>query len=158
MSDSLYPKFRSMLESDLEIVLVNERRGYTHPWSDGIFKDCLLSGYECRVIIYLKKIIGHGILSVAAGESHLLNVCIHPDCQGHGFGKILVEHMLDRARAKDAKRVFLEVRPSNLAAYKLYENMGFDEIGTRQNYYPSHIGREDALVLTRDLIDPHPLE
>jgi ribosomal-protein-alanine N-acetyltransferase len=154
MSDASAPVFRSMLESDLEAVLGNERRGYTHPWSDGIFKDCLASGYECRVILYLENVIGHGILSVAAGESHLLNVCIHPDCQGKGFGKILVEHMLGRARAKNAQRIFLEVRPSNLVAYKLYENMGFDEIGIRQNYYPAHAGREDALVLTRDLVDP----
>jgi ribosomal-protein-alanine N-acetyltransferase len=153
MSDSQMPEFRSMQASDLNEVLRNERRAYTHPWSDGIFKDCLKSEYECRIIVYLKKIIGHGILSVAAGESHLLNVCIHPDCQGHGFGKILVEHMLERARAKDAQRIFLEVRPSNLVAYKMYENMGFNEIGIRQDYYPAHAGREDALVLTRDLSD-----
>jgi len=158
MSESLRPEFRSMLEADLTTVLKNERRGYTHPWSEGIFLDCLNSGYECRVIVYVEKIIGHGILSVAAGESHLLNVCIHPDCQGHGFGKILVEHMLDRARRKDAQRIFLEVRPSNLVAYKLYENMGFDEIGIRQNYYPAHAGREDAVVLTRDLSDYCSLE
>jgi ribosomal-protein-alanine N-acetyltransferase len=154
MNGSLRPEFRIMLESDVQAVLKNERRGYTHPWTEGIFKDCLVSGYECRVIVYLNRIIGHGVLSVAAGESHLLNVCIHPDCQGHGFGKILVEHMIERARGKEAQRIFLEVRPSNLVAYKLYEAMGFDEIGVRQDYYPANTGREDALVLTRDLSTP----
>ena len=158
MSDSLTLEFRAMLESDLKLVIENEHCGYAHPWSEGVFADCLKSGYECRVVVYQKKVIGHGILTVAAGESHLLNVCIHPDCQGHGFGKILVEHMLERARAKDAQRVFLEVRPSNLVAYKLYENMGFNEIGVRQNYYPAHTGREDALVLTRELSDLLTLE
>ncbi len=137
---------------DLPRVMKNERRSYTHPWTEGIFKDCLKSGYECWLISCVNKVIGHGILSVAAGESHMLNVCIHPDCQGHGFGKIMVEHLLTRARIKKAKRVYLEVRPSNLVAYKLYENMGFNEIGVREDYYPAYVGREDALVLALELL------
>lgn len=137
---------------DLPRVMKNERRSYTHPWTEGIFRDCLNSGYECWLISCVNKVIGHGILSVAAGESHMLNVCIHPDCQGHGFGKIMVEHLLTRARIKKAKRVYLEVRPSNLVAYKLYENMGFNEIGVREDYYPAYVGREDALVLALELL------
>ena len=145
-------EFRPMLLDDLPRVLKNERRGYTHPWTEGIFKDCLKAGYECWLIACANKVIGHGILSVAAGESHMLNVCIHPDCQGYGFGKFMVEHLLARARIKKAKRIYLEVRPSNLVAYKLYENMGFNEIGIRENYYPAHVGREDALVLAMELL------
>lgn len=145
-------EFRPMLPDDLPGVLKNERRSYTHPWTEGIFKDCLKSGYECWLISCVDRVIGHGILSVAAGESHMLNVCIHPDCQGHGFGKIMVEHLLVRARIKKAKRVYLEVRPSNLVAYKLYENMGFNEIGVRAGYYPAYVGREDALVLAMELL------
>ena len=137
---------------DLPRVMKNERRSYTHPWTEGIFRGCLKSGYECWLISCVNKVIGHGILSVAAGESHMLNVCIHPDCQGHGFGKIMVEHLLTRARIKKAKRVYLEVRPSNLVAYKLYENMGFNEIGVREDYYPAYVGREDALVLALELL------
>ena len=96
--------------------------------------------------------IGHGILSVAADESHLLNVCIHPDQQGNGYGRILVEFMIECARLKNAQSLFLEVRPSNMVAYKLYEALGFNEIGIRENYYPAYIGREDALVLAKELL------
>lgn len=145
-------ELRRMQLIDLPDILVNERRGYTHPWSEGIFKDCIQSGYECWLIIYLKQVIGHGILSVAAGESHILNVCIHPDCQSLGFGGILVKHLLGKAQDKNAKRVFLEVRSSNRVAYKLYENLGFNEIGIRPNYYPAHVGREDALVLGKEFL------
>jgi ribosomal-protein-alanine N-acetyltransferase len=95
--------------------------------------------------------VGHGILSIAAGESHLLNVCVHPDFQGHGFGRILVEHVLERARAGKASTIFLEVRPSNVAACELYDKLGFNEVGIRENYYPSKGGREDALVLAKEL-------
>lgn len=141
-----------MQHSDLTTVMINERRGYTHPWTEGTFIDCLNAEYECWLFILEQINIGHGILSVAAGESHLLNVCINPDYQGNGFGRILVEHMLYRARQRHAARVFLEVRPSNRVAYRLYEDLGFNEIGVRKDYYPAPEGREDALVLAMELL------
>lgn len=141
-----------MRQADLPNVLKNERRGYSHPWTEGIFADCLNAGHECWLFVFEGRNIGHGILSVAAGESHLLNVCIHPDYQGNGYGRLLVEHMLKRARARGANCVFLEVRPSNQIAYKLYEDLGFNEVGIRKDYYPAFVGREDALVLARELI------
>lgn len=143
---------RRMQMEDLPQVLRNERRGYTHPWSEGIFKDCLTNGHECWLMIASGKVVGHGIVSVAAGESHLLNVCVHPDCQGNGFGRVMVEHLLIRARERNASSMFLEVRPSNVVAYQLYEKLGFNEIGRRENYYPAYVGREDALVLAKELL------
>jgi ribosomal-protein-alanine N-acetyltransferase len=137
--------------TDLPDVLRNERRGYAHPWTEGIFRDCLRNGQECWLLMCSDQNVGHGILSVAAGESHLLNVCVHPDFQGHGFGRILVEHLLERARTGEASTIFLEVRPSNVAACELYDKLGFNEVGIRENYYPSNIGREDALVLAKEL-------
>lgn len=137
--------------TDLPDVLRNERRSYTHPWTEGIFRDCIRNGQECWLLMCSDQNVGHGILSVAAGESHLLNVCVHPDFQGHGFGRILVEHLLERARTGEASTIFLEVRPSNVAACELYDKLGFNEVGIRENYYPSNIGREDALVLAKEL-------
>ena len=137
--------------TDLPDVLRNERRGYTHPWTEGVFRDCLGNGQECWLLMCSDQNVGHGILSVAAGESHLLNVCVHPDFQGHGFGRILVEHLLERARKGQASTIFLEVRPSNVAACELYDKLGFNEVGIRENYYPSNVGREDALVLAKEL-------
>ena len=142
---------RRMQLADLPDVLKNERLGYMHPWTEGVFRDCLRNGQECWLLISSNLNVGHGILSIAAGESHLLNVCVHPDFQGHGFGRILVEHVLERARAGKASTIFLEVRPSNVAACELYDKLGFNEVGIRENYYPSKVGREDALVLAKEL-------
>ena len=142
---------RRMQLADLPDVLRNERLGYMHPWTEGIFRDCLRNGQECWLLMSRNLNVGHGILSIAAGESHLLNVCVHPDFQGHGFGRILVEHVLERARAGKASTIFLEVRPSNVAACELYDKLGFNEVGIRENYYPSKVGREDALVLAKEL-------
>ena len=142
---------RRMSADDLPTVLKNERRGYTHPWSESIFLDCLKHN-ECWVLQHGKKIVGHGVLSVAAGEAHLLNVCVHPDCQGNGFGRNIVEYLITRARQGEATTMFLEVRPSNRVACNLYENLGFNEVGIRENYYPAYVGREDALVLAKELL------
>ncbi len=141
-----------MQMEDLPEVLRNERRAYTHPWTEGIFKDCLCHGNECWLLKYSARTIGHGIVSVAAGESHLLNICVHPECQGNGFGRVMVQHLLDRAKERQASTMFLEVRISNTVAHDLYEKMGFNEVGRRENYYPAYVGREDAIVLAKELL------
>ena len=138
---------------DLPHVLRNERRGYTHPWSEGIFRDCMRQGYDCWLLIYHERVVGHGIISVAAGESHLLNVCVHPECQGNGFGRLLTEHLMKRARELSAARMFLEVRPSNHVAVDLYQSLGFNEVGVRPDYYPAYVGREDALVFAIEFLE-----
>ena len=139
--------FREMTLGDLEQVLENESRAYAYPWSRGIFSDCLTVGHCCRVACVEESIVGHGILSAAAGEAHLLNVCIRRDRQGEGLGRSLVLHMLERATTLGAQTLFLEVRPSNVTALALYDSLGFSHIGTRKDYYPAALGREDAEVL-----------
>ena len=96
--------------------------------------------------------VGHGVLSVAVGEAHILNVCVHPDWQGRGFGRRILERMLRLAREHEADTAFLEVRVSNTVAQRLYESAGFNEIGLRRGYYPSDNGREDAVVYAKALL------
>ena len=135
----------------LDLVLRNERRAYSHPWTTGIFKDCLQSGHECWVLQVANGLIGHVILSMGAGESHLLNICVNPECQGRGYGALLLRHIIERASEQRCRCIFLEVRASNRSAYKLYERFGFTEIGVRKDYYPANAGAEDALVLVKEL-------
>lgn len=143
--------FREMEMRDLPAVTYNDRLSYSHPWSRRVFADCLQAGNDCWVVVRDKRVIGHGILQVIADESHLLNVCIIPEFQGEGFGRMLVEHMLERAVQLKANTIFLEVRPSNPIAYRLYATLGFNEIGIRRGYYPAEKGREDAIVLAKEL-------
>ena len=143
---------RGMRTTDLETVMQNELAAYEFPWTQGIFRDCLLSGHGCWVLERDGKIIGHGVLSVGAGEAHILNVCIAPRHQGRGHGRHLILRLIDAARWHRVERIFLEVRPSNPAAVHLYESIGFNEIGRRPGYYPAHKGREDALVMAMELL------
>lgn len=145
------PLIRPMHETDLAVALANERAAYEFPWTLGIFRDCLRVGYQCFVRELAGRVVGHGIMSVAAQECHLLNICVHPDYQRHGHGRAMVTHLLDIARRKRAVMALLEVRVSNDAAYRLYTSMGFDEVGVRRNYYPARRGREDAIILACDL-------
>lgn len=143
--------FRPMLAMDLDQVLENEIRSYQFPWTRGNFSDCLGARHECRVLLLDEVVAGHGILAFGAGEGHLLNVCVRRDQQGHGHGRALVVHMLERARGRGADMVFLEVRPSNVVALNLYRSLGFNEIGVRRDYYPAQAGHEDAQVMALDL-------
>lgn len=146
--------FRPMALSDLDKVLEVETRAYAFPWSRGIFTDCLSAGYDCRVALVEQRIVGHAVMSSAAGESHLLNVCVQRDQQGQGIGRALVEHVVHRSRTLGSEVLLLEVRPTNIVALRLYDTLGFVQIGTRKDYYPAALGREDAWVLMLKLTEP----
>ena len=143
---------RPMRDGDLDTVMRIEVRAYPFPWTAGIFRDCLRAAYPAWVLVEDQRIIGYGVLSVAAGEAHVLNVCIDPDDQGRGHGRRLLRTLVRAARGQGAQRVFLEVRPSNPNAIALYHDEGFNEIGRRPRYYPAHDGREDAIVMALELV------
>lgn len=142
---------RPMRECDLHEVIEIERASYEHPWSGTIFSDCLHAGYSCWVCGRGGVVEGYGVISVAAGESHLLNLCVRMESRGLGIGRKMLRHLIAIARRHDAEVVFLEVRPSNASARNLYASEGFNELGTRRDYYPKGGGREDALILARAL-------
>lgn len=140
-----------MREVDLSAVMEVERAAYQHPWSEAIFRDCLRVGYCCWVTLLDRRIVGHGIMSVAAGECHVLNLCVHPDWQGRRLGQRMLRSLLSIARSHSADTAFLEVRSSNRSAIGLYETEGFCEVGVRQGYYPLKDRSEDAIVMARPL-------
>lgn len=146
--------FRAMRQADLEAVARIEVSAYPYPWTFGIFRDCLAAGYECWVLERGAELLGYGVLSVAGGEAHVLNLCVAPAEQGCGHGRRILARLLDLARWHHAQRVFLEVRPSNTHAIALYDSAGFNEIGRRPNYYPGKRGREDAIVMAMELLAP----
>ncbi|MBT8146021.1 MAG: ribosomal protein S18-alanine N-acetyltransferase [Gammaproteobacteria bacterium] len=143
---------RRMRPSDLDVVVQNEALAVAeHPWNKRVFIDCLRAGYQCWVLGNNDRLIGHGVMSVAIGESHLLTLCVHPDYQRAGHGRRILQFLLERAQREEAEVCYLEVRSSNETAKSLYRSMGFLPIGERKNYYPSEHGREDAIIMSRQL-------
>lgn len=146
---------RPMRRSDVDEVHAIELDSYPFPWSRGVFADCMRIGYCCRVAERDGEVCGYAILSSAASEAHLLNLCIAESARGQGMARLLLDAMLVEARLLRAGRLFLEVRPSNERALTLYEKNGFRRIGRRPGYYPAFEGREDAIVMVYHLDDEH---
>lgn len=143
---------RLMTHEDLPLVSDIERRSYEFPWSHGVFRDCLLAGYHCLVLERGDRVAGYGILSIAAGEAHILNLCVDPNYRSHGYGERLLDQVLLQARSAGVREIFLEVRPSNQTAIALYRKKGFHQVANRPAYYQAQEGREDAAVLAKKLI------
>jgi ribosomal-protein-alanine N-acetyltransferase len=143
---------REMNHDDLAMVSDIERRSYEFPWSHGVFRDCLLAGYQCLVLVREERAAGYAILSVAAGEAHILNLCIDPEYRALGYGERMLDELLYRARSASVREIFLEVRPSNESAIGLYRKKGFHQIAARPAYYQANEGREDAAVFGKKLV------
>jgi len=131
-----------------------ERSSYQFPGARD-FHRLPAVGYVCRVVTISRRVMGYGVMSVGAGEAHILNLCVGEAFRCHGVGKRLLTSLIERATAAGMGAAFLEVRPSNTAAIRLYLSMGFEHVGGRRGYYQAAGGREDAAVLKLALRAPH---
>jgi|WetSurMetagenome_2_1015567.scaffolds.fasta_scaffold11525_7 [ribosomal protein S18]-alanine N-acetyltransferase len=143
---------RPLVMADLPAIITIECKACRFPWTIGNFRDSLnCSGYLCFGLEIQEKLMGYGILSVVVGESHLFKIVIDPDVQNQGYGTFLVRYLLYVAKRNGASIMFLEVRESNKKAFHVYHQLGFNEIRTRKNYYPTEKGREHAIELALEL-------
>jgi ribosomal-protein-alanine N-acetyltransferase len=149
--ESVYPLIRQLTASDLDRIMEIELASYPYPWTRGIFADCIRVAYDCWGLQLGDKLIGYCIQTNAAGENHLLNLCIAPPWQRQGFASILLDHAVRLARFQRCISMFLEVRPSNPAGIRLYEKNGFVIVGERPDYYRSEQGKENAIVMRLEL-------
>jgi len=164
-----HPLLRPLHWGDLDRIMEIELAAYPFPWTRGIFSDCLRVGYECWGLQLGSRLAGYSIQSDAAGECHLLNLCVAPELHRRGLGQMLLENAVRIARRHGCHSMFLEVRPSNAAGIALYRGHGFAVVGRRPGYYSAGgpaaaanepaegrsadtaTGREDALVMRLDL-------
>lgn len=140
-------QFRPMQMADLDAIMAIEPTIYPYPWSRGNFSDSLDAGYSGWVYEEDGRIVGYAVLMLVLDEAHLLNISIAKTDQGRGLGRALLEYMMQIARGHGAANIFLEVRPSNTPAIRLYESVGFNEMAIRRGYYPAANGREDAILM-----------
>jgi len=142
---------RDMTEADLGGVLKIEHEVHAYPWTLGNFNDALRSKYLCMVYESDGAILGYAVLMLAIDEAELLDIAVDSKHQRQGLGRQLLEEMMALARRRDMVRMVLEVRASNGAAIGLYRKAGFTDIGLRRSYYPAQNGREDAILMGREL-------
>lgn len=145
------PRIEPMRPEDIDAVAAIERGAYPFPWTRANFGDSLAAGYSAWVCRLDGATIGYAVMMLVLDEAHLLNVTVAPAWQRRGHGSLMMRHLFSAARTHGAKRMFLEVRPSNESGMALYRNCGFARIGLRRGYYPAAAGREDAVVMAADL-------
>ena len=148
------PRLLPLNEKSLDEVLEIEQSIYQHPWSREIFLDCMRFGYSCWTLGW-QQVDVYGIISISrvVQEAHIFNLCVRRELQRRGLGRTMLRHLLRLAATRGATTAILEVRPSNTAACALYHSMHFRQVGVRPRYYRDNAGREDALMLMRDLHD-----
>jgi len=149
-------RFAMMRAHDVEEVVAVENDAYPFPWTRGNFLDSLASRYDAWTLREPDaRLAGYFLLMHAVDETHLLNITVRPDLQGRGFGRMLLDKVINLARSANMHSVLLEVRPSNEHAQTVYRHCGFKQIGIRKNYYPAGgTAREDAIVM-RLMLDDH---
>ena len=141
---------RKMKDTDIAAVSRIEKLTHIQPWSENVLTDCYHSDYLCLVAEendYQKELKGYIILSQVLDEAHLLNLCVSLKYQGFGLGRELTARGIKEVVKRGARKMFLEVRRSNMRAIRLYESFGFSEIGIRTNYYQGSYLSEDAVVM-----------
>ena len=151
MNDIVEINYDYLEEKDIDRVVAIEEESNPVPWTIKNFKDCIEKGYYSLVLKEDNKVIGFAILSVSTEESHLLNIGLTSLKRGRGLGRELLEKMIMAAEVMGSKKIFLEVRISNVIAIDLYKASGFKEVGLRKKYYRLKEGREDAILMSKSL-------
>ena len=143
---SAVPNIRRMKIDDLDRIMALETELFTDPWSrqSYLFEICT-NRFSLPVVMEIDDVVmGYAVVWRLYGEFHLATFGIAPNHQGNGWGRYLLEKLLDMADVE--KRAILEVRRSNHRAKSLYESFGFREIAMRMRYYKNG---EDALVMEK---------
>jgi [ribosomal protein S18]-alanine N-acetyltransferase len=142
-----------MNDQDIEQVFAIEQASFSSPWKpDGFRTEMDRAPSVCLVVREGPTIYGYAVFWLIPPEIHLLNIAVHPGMRGRGLGTLLLDYLKEYGREVGAEHVYLEVRPSNESARKLYRQAGFVHAGLRKNYYAAE--KEDALLLTLDLSIP----
>lgn len=91
-------------------------------------------------------VVGYAGMWLVLEESHLTSIAVREEYRGRAIGELLLISALERAVARGAEMMLLEVRISNTVARSLYEKYGFTRLGVRCAYYTDN--NEDALLMT----------
>lgn len=147
------PILRTMERRDVGVVAEIESTVFSTPWSAATFEQ-LLDRSDAELLVMEKQgeIVAYAVLWCVLEQGELANLAVVDGWRGAGLGTRLLDAVIERARRRDVRTLFLEVRESNERAARLYAARDFEEVGRRTNYYDSP--REDARVLMKKLNPP----
>lgn len=141
-----------MARSDLDGVMAVEEASFPTPWSRALFEEEIGRAFSDAIVVVggpEGTVAGYAVCWTVGEESHLLNIAVRPDVRKKGIGRSLLRECIRRSVRAGGRRIFLEVRPTNRAALRMYEREGFRFVGIRRGYYTDT--GEDAIVLARNI-------
>jgi ribosomal-protein-alanine N-acetyltransferase len=140
-------QFRPMQLTDLAAIVELEIASFPTPWPRQAFYNELMFNRfaDYTVLTVNGQVAGYCGFWLILDEAHITNIAVHPEFRGKGYGKRLLQYVMERARRLGALKMTLEVRVSNHVAQSLYEKMGFVRSGVRKGYYTDN--KEDALIM-----------
>ncbi|MEK8086616.1 ribosomal protein S18-alanine N-acetyltransferase [Aquabacterium sp. A3] len=147
---------RPLVEADIAAVVAMEQDACTHAlhaWTPENYRSSIRAGYWARVRCEAEsgQIVAVCVAMDGFDEVHLLNIAVARAWHGQGLARALLAILEARCHDRQAARIWLEVRPSNVRARALYTQLGYESVGLRKQYYPAEQGREDAIVMRRVL-------
>ncbi|AZI49826.1 ribosomal-protein-alanine N-acetyltransferase [Pantoea agglomerans] len=132
---------------DLAQAFAIECRSHAFPWSEKTFASNQGERFINLRLDVDGQMAAFAITQVVLDEASLFNIAVDPAFQRRGLGRQLLQHLIDELIKRDVLTLWLEVRASNLPAIALYEQLGFNQVSRRPNYYPTASGREDAILM-----------
>ena len=143
--------YREMNASGVSAVAALERICFSDPWSEASVASEVTNPLSLWLVaVSDDAVVGYVGSQSVLGEADMMNLAVLPDHRGQGIGEALVRKLIARLAEREIHCLTLEVRVSNLPAIRLYEKLGFLQIGRRPRYYEKP--REDALILRKEWV------
>lgn len=142
---------RDYVSGDEKKIAALERECFSSPWSETAITDAVANGTKFLIAEKGFDFAGYISLNTAADEGYINNIAIQPSFRRQGIAERLLTALDKKAQKFELAFLSLEVRESNLAAIKLYEKCGYQNMGIRKNFYADP--RENAIIMTKTMRD-----
>lgn len=131
---------------DLDAIMEIENASFNLPWTRRAYEEAsALDAISIWVAKVDAELVGYMLLQYVADELELHTFAVKPTFRKKGVGRKLMEHMLAEGKKIAVQNLFLQVRPSNVAARALYKSLGFVDLAVRRAYYEDD--KEDAIIM-----------
>lgn len=144
-------KISKLINADLQAAYQLEKRCHEYPWSEITFNSNQGERYLNKKIEIDDHLVGFLICQTVLDEASLFNIAIDPNYRQQGLARSILNNLITELEAQKIKVLWLEVRESNAAAIALYQQIGFNEISIRKNYYPTKNGHENAIIMAYNI-------